>query len=375
MTKIKIYYHQYGKNDYQQRFQRTFDRIKKSGLLSEASEFHIFTNNPYPQLYDYSVVVHVQENMPSEFPTLSFLKSQSLNDSGYSLYLHSKGVSWPNHPNIQDWVDMMEHFCIEKYMDCIRFLDEGYDIVGCNYQEKPLKHFGGNFWWARNDYIRKLEPLENPKNRNSCEMWVCSQDAKIKVLHNSDINHYQKRYPRNFYSGEIRASIIVLGMHRSFTSLIANCLSKYGINMGNRMMGPGRGNEKGHFENIDIVNLNDKLLKNAGGAWDKPPSHEDILDTGKSMSVEIENTVRSAETVPIWGCKDPRMSLTVECYLPYLKNPVLVPCFRKPQDVADSLMKRSSFPAEKTMNLAKIYNQRIIDTISRYYMITDSGQD
>lgn len=63
-------------------------------------------------------------------------------------------------------------------------------------------------------------------------------------------------------------TVIILGMHRSGTSIIAGVLHTLGVYMGNKFIGAHWSNLLGHFENIEFVRLNDKILKNAGGSWD-----------------------------------------------------------------------------------------------------------
>ena len=40
--------------------------------------------------------------------------------------------------------------------DCLAAL-RNHDLVGVHWRDKPFPHFSGNFWWARNEYLRRLE--------------------------------------------------------------------------------------------------------------------------------------------------------------------------------------------------------------------------
>ena len=53
---------------------------------------------------------------------------------------------------------------------------------------------------------------------------------------------------------------IVLGMHRSGTSLCASMLNCLGVNIAEDI-GVGNGNDRGHFERWDLVEIHDKILK------------------------------------------------------------------------------------------------------------------
>ena len=56
-------------------------------------------------------------------------------------------------------------------------------------------------------------------------------------------------------------TVVVLGMHRSGTSMIASILNKLGVSMGKVMLGKTPSNPLGHFEDKDFYNLNRKILK------------------------------------------------------------------------------------------------------------------
>ena len=59
-------------------------------------------------------------------------------------------------------------------------------------------------------------------------------------------------------------------MHRSGTSLVTKCFECFGYGLGETLMAPSSDNPKGFFEDLDIVNLNDNLLRDNGSYWDAP---------------------------------------------------------------------------------------------------------
>ena len=111
--------------------------------------------------------------------------------------------------------------------------------------------------------------------------------------------------------------IVVLGMHRSGTSLVAGLLRRLGVNMGASFRKPDRHNDLGYFGDLDWLSLNKALINDAGGRWFNPPNEEDVdnaLDVGR---VEALVQARSG----LWGFKDPRTVFTIhalEHYLPDL---------------------------------------------------------
>jgi hypothetical protein len=161
-------------------------------------------------------------------------------------------------------------------------------------------------------------------------------------------------------------TFVILGMHRSATSLVAKGLA-HEINMGAQFeYAPD--NPEGHWENWDIVNLNDKILKEAGGSWDNPPSREAILEAGKKYEPDIKEIVdRFNRKGEHWGFKDPRTALTVELFVPHLVEPHYIAVFRNPTEVAKSLKVRNGFDLSKGIALAKEYNQRILDFLNKVW--------
>ena len=150
-------------------------------------------------------------------------------------------------------------------------------------------------------------------------------------------------------------------MHRSATSLIARSLHKEGVNMGKVLLPANLGNDDGHFENIEFLLLNDRILTDAGGSWDNPPPESEILKVGQDYATPIEDFIKNAVDEK-WGWKDPRTTLTIRCYLPFLKDydPFFVCCLRKPEEVAKSLRLRDGMPIDEGLSLAKEYNKRLI---------------
>jgi hypothetical protein len=134
-----------------------------------------------------------------EIPTINLIRTFcEYNDNCEILYLHTKGISY-NNKNVSDWKNMMLYFLIDKCVDCFKKLEE-YDTVGCNYQESPHKHYSGNFWWAKSDYIKRLNKIPDNSKRHSAEWWILSdKSVKYYELHNSGIDHYITCYPVEKY--------------------------------------------------------------------------------------------------------------------------------------------------------------------------------
>lgn len=54
--------------------------------------------------------------------------------------------------------------------------------------------------------------------------------------------------------------VIVAGMHRSGTSLVASMISSLGIDLGEHQLTADRNNRRGYFEDVDFLALNRRML-------------------------------------------------------------------------------------------------------------------
>jgi hypothetical protein len=157
----------------------------------------------------------------------------------------------------------------------------------------------------------------------------------------------------------------VLGMHRSATSLVAGGLDKRGVNMGENLLPADAGNPEGYYENVEFMNLNQRILSAAGGSWKNVPDREDILSVEDQFTDAIQRLVTKHQD-DLWGFKDPRTTLTIELFLPYLENPHFITCFREPEEVGKSLKRRDGMDVERGKELADTYNSRVLDFLQRW---------
>ena len=155
--------------------------------------------------------------------------------------------------------------------------------------------------------------------------------------------------------------IVVLGMHRSGTSVIARSLKVLGVGLGDNLMPAVPGvNDKGFWEDMDFYVLNEDLLKALSGReWHTliPISlnefNDDSLASLKIRAIELLR--KKTSKLSVFGLKDPRFSIL----LPFWKNVFLsldvdvkyVIAIRNPISTALSLQKRDGFDLEKSYYL------------------------
>lgn len=202
------------------RLENIINILNKSGCVNIFDKIYI--NNiglPIENKYgDKFEVINYSENIKLfEIPTINFIREFSENNPNcYILYLHTKGVSYSN-DYIQEnhWINYMLYFLVEKYENCISLLDMSYESLGCNYSNDfdknifrsvvpfPPPHYSGNFWWANTNHLKTLPKISTENiNKNDAEFWLFKNNHKYFNLHNSNINHYVYRYPREIYENK-----------------------------------------------------------------------------------------------------------------------------------------------------------------------------
>ena len=141
-------------------------------------------------LGDYEIMYFESNGCCGESPTLKKMIefSRELIEDANILYIHTKVVSQHNSERevpVREWRKMMEYFLIEKWEYCLEKLNSGYDCCGINYQDHAaningkrvlIKIFNGNFFWAKSDYIKKLNDSFLFESRYSSENLILSSN-------------------------------------------------------------------------------------------------------------------------------------------------------------------------------------------------------
>lgn len=152
--------------------------------------------------------------------------------------------------------------------------------------------------------------------------------------------------------------VVVLGMHRSGTSALTRGLEALGVSLGDNLMPPCEGNnEKGFWEDLEIVALNDALLAELGMSWHGMgmlhATHiwSSLLDGPLGARAE-RYLLEQSGRFTLFGIKDPRMSRLLPFWKEIFRRcslePVFIVCCRDPLSVAQSLARRDGFPKEKS---------------------------
>ena len=152
----------------------------------------------------------------------------------------------------------------------------------------------------------------------------------------------------------------MLGMHRSGTSALTRGLEAMGVRLGDRLMpGAAGNNDSGFFEDVDVVALNDAILRKAGHVWHSlAPWDADVLSGPAFHDERVEAMALLRERLSAFdpfGLKDPRLCLTLPLWRCVFEDlgvqPSYVVCVRNPLEVAHSLHARDDFPIQKGLRL------------------------
>jgi hypothetical protein len=151
-----------------------------------------------------------------------------------------------------------------------------------------------------------------------------------------------------------RQPVIILGMHRSGTSMVSELLDALGLFVGREL--------QDDHESTWFLDVNEQMMTRVGATWDRPGSWLDFL--AHPDAVEMTTTAMEADVSshrfrkflgrrglaprPLasfdrpWGWKDPRTVFTLPVWLRLFPGAKLVYIVRNGVDVAKSLFVRET---------------------------------
>lgn len=167
----------------------------------------------------------------------------------------------------------------------------------------------------------------------------------------------------------MRKIVIILGMHRSGTSVITQICQCMGVYLGKDkdLMEATQYNLSGFFENKEITYIDDELLRICNHEW---YSLEPLIfDFNNPKIMERMNRLEDIisemfEASNIIGIKDPRMSVMLSLWEKIFNKladeVVYIWEFRNPLEVAASLERRDGFSKKHSLLLWIFYNLSIL---------------
>lgn len=162
--------------------------------------------------------------------------------------------------------------------------------------------------------------------------------------------------------------IIVLGMHRSGTSLVSQLVNKLGAYMGINLLEANEYNPDGYWELKELVTLHRRMLDFTNNNWYAPYNKIQIDELIEKFGYDARELIRKMDdSNQNWCWKDPRMVLFLEFWQRLLKGREILylVVYRHPSAVASSLLKRDEFPTLVSYALYEIYNQNILKWLEK----------
>jgi len=130
--------------------------------------------------------------------------------NSFVFYLNNKrkvSVDQYNYVTLQQRRDYMMYFLFEKWELCANTLSQGIPTCGINLRMDKTgvwPHYGGNYWWARCDWITKINHVcEDPRFWLLQEHYgkVGSEERAIgRSLWDDNVDNYRIPFPRSTYS-------------------------------------------------------------------------------------------------------------------------------------------------------------------------------
>ena len=172
-----------------------------------------------------------------------------------------------------------------------------------------------------------------------------------------------------------RAPVILIGMHRSGTTLVCKLLEEAGLFVGSE--------KDGNNESFFFLRLNEWILAQAGARWDTPEPLAALL-ADDELSAQVVDELRFMMTakrcaeflgaereggIPAqagpWGWKDPRTTLTLPLWLRVFPGARLIHVRRHGLDVAVSLMQRSRAVLREWPGRVKPFEGKLVTDSAR----------
>ena len=161
--------------------------------------------------------------------------------------------------------------------------------------------------------------------------------------------------------------IIILGMHRSGTSLAAEIAYRWGAYADTSLfIEPNDGNPRGYWEPRPLMKLNDDLLAAVHSSWKVPPTEEGrkhLARLAKRGSLRLRAhrllaTMNPNQTVWLW--KDPRLCILLPFWKEIWESVVYLVPIREPMAIASSLCARRDFCMPSALLLWQKYMSTLI---------------
>ena len=155
--------------------------------------------------------------------------------------------------------------------------------------------------------------------------------------------------------------LVITGMHRSGTSLVAGLLEKAGLDLGEKLLAADKDNPRGYFEDVDFYEFHREAL--ATRQSHVVVAEDFVFEPTVEERQHAETLVAKRQGGGLWGWKDPRASLFLDFWNERLPHARFLFLFRHPLDVLLSLVRRGDvnfIGLNEGIDAWVEYNERIL---------------
>ncbi|MGH9332423.1 MAG: sulfotransferase, partial [Vicinamibacteria bacterium] len=156
--------------------------------------------------------------------------------------------------------------------------------------------------------------------------------------------------------------LVITGMHRSGTSLVASLLERGGFDLGEKLLAADKGNPRGYFEDVDFYEFHREALGNR--RQHLSVAEDFVFEPSASERSRAEAIVAKRRHRERWGWKDPRTALFLDFWNEQLPDARFLFLFRHPLDVLLSLVRRGDVNCmglTEGLDAWSRYNERILE--------------
>lgn len=157
--------------------------------------------------------------------------------------------------------------------------------------------------------------------------------------------------------------LIITGMHRSGTSLIASILQAAGVHIGQNLLAPNALNPRGFFEDADFYQFHQEVLYRSGARTPYVDQNFTYVPT-PAETEQAKKLVADRSHIRLWGWKDPRSCLFLDFWRHIAPRGRYLFVYRHPLEVLFSFMRRREIHTIgllEALNSWYVYNKRVLD--------------
>ena len=188
--RLSHFYHVYADGDWEAPASEHLHALTVSGLLDTLDDLFVgivgAPENRARVRDAFPAVVVAEADEGWEQLTLQKLHDYAHNHEAKIFYAHTKGAYQPDELRAL-WRVSMTHDTVTRWRECVDALDHvgvagPYWLDSAMPEHSEHKHFfGGNFWWARTNYLRALPPV-GVQHRWQAEGWIGLAGPSVKIM-------------------------------------------------------------------------------------------------------------------------------------------------------------------------------------------------